>query len=44
MVSRTAPDAFEIWDDVEGVFVPGLNSPNAWLWNDRICAGFRTPA
>jgi hypothetical protein len=38
MVSRTAPDAFDIWDDVEGVFVPRLNSPNERLWNDRFWA------
>jgi hypothetical protein len=37
MVSRTAPDAFDIWDDVEGVFVPRLNSLNERLWNGRLC-------
>jgi hypothetical protein len=33
---RAAPDAFDIWDDVEGVFVPRLNSPNTWLWNGHL--------
>jgi hypothetical protein len=28
MVFRTVPDAFDIWDDVEGIFVPRVNSPN----------------
>jgi hypothetical protein len=36
MVSRTVPDAFDIWDGVECVFVPRVNSPNEPLWNGRL--------
>jgi hypothetical protein len=39
---RTAPDAFDIWDDVEGVFLPRLNSLNAQLWNGRFWRPNRT--